>query len=84
MNLEKLVEDLKVKMLKTIFLNVLDNITIFKKDSVNPEKKIHLRNMCFMFVLNSRIYFCRNILAISNFYNNLSVYGGFHKCITPL
>ena len=37
-----------------------------------------------MFVLNSRIYFCCNILVVSNFYNNLSVYGGFYKCITPL
>ena len=35
MNLEKLVEDLIVKMLKTILQNVLDNITIFKKDLVN-------------------------------------------------
>ena len=84
MNLEKLVEDLTVKMLKTIFLNVLDNITICKEDSVKQIKDTFNSYMHVKNVLNSRVYFCHNILVISNFYNNMSVSGGFYKCITPL
>ena len=83
MNLEKLVEDLTVKMLKTILQNVLDNITIFKKDLVNIAFRFTFISV-IIYSLNSRIYFCHNFFDVSNFYNNMFVHGGFHKCITSL